>query len=80
MELSTILNGEMLGYDQERLPPDSPLPLQKPQVLDVVQDVTESSQLNKTEMKIERLEGKIEFFNSYIIKEVSSSIARLYNS
>ena len=70
MEISTILNGEMLGYDQERLPPDSSLPLQKPQVLDVVQDVTESSQLNKTEMKIERLEGKIEFFNSYIIKEV----------
>ena len=61
MELSTILNGEILGYDQEKLPPDSSLPLQKPQVLDVVQDVTESSQLNKTEMKIERLEGKIEY-------------------
>ena len=62
MEVSTILNGEMFGYDQERLPqPESSLPLQKPQVLDVVQDVTESSQLNKTEMKIERLEGKIEF-------------------
>ena len=74
MELSTILNGEMLGYDQERLPPDSSLPLQKPQVLDVVQDVTESSQLNKTEMKIERIAGKIEFLIGYIIKDISSSV------
>ena len=49
----------MLGYDEDGLPPDSPLPLQRPQSLDVARNVTEDYQLNKTEMKMERMGGKI---------------------
>ena len=60
MELTTIINGEMLGYEGDGIPPDSPLPLQKPQSLDIAQNVTEDFQLNKTEMKMERIGGKIE--------------------
>ena len=59
MELTTIINGEMLGYDEDGLPPDSPLPLQRPQSLDVARNVTEDYQLNKTEMKMEKMGGKI---------------------
>ena len=59
MELTTIINGEMLGYDEDGIPPDSSLPLQRPQGLDVARNVTEDYQLNKTEMKMERMGGKI---------------------
>ena len=59
MEFTTSINGAMLGYDEDGLPPNSPLPLQKPQNLDVVKNVTEDYQLNKTELKMERIGGKI---------------------
>ena len=59
MEFTTIINGEMLGYEEDDFPPDSPLPLQKPRSLDISQNVTEDYQLNKTEMKMERMGGKI---------------------
>ena len=61
MEFTTVISGEMLGYDENSLQSESSLPLQKPQSLDVIPDVSVSQQLNKTEMKMERMGGKSNF-------------------
>ena len=61
MEFTTVVSSEMLSYEAG-LAGNSSLPLQQPQAVDVNHDVTEGSQLNKTEMRMDRIEGKIQCF------------------
>ena len=56
--ITVVVNSEMNNFEGG-LPRNSSLSLQQPQAMDVIHDVTEGSQLNKTEMKMERIEGKI---------------------
>ena len=59
MEFTTVVVSKEMNNFEGGLPRNSSFPLQEPQAMDVIHDVTEGSQLNKTEMKMERIEGKI---------------------